>query len=170
MLPQVILHVRDQMCTDINHFGLLHDYPDRPSHDPDSTVCFEDLSNYYKVWTPQNWLEPLPKPSHHPPPWPFENMSIYLLMDWMMMGSNLKSVGEVSQLVKDVIDSEDFDIDELAMFNTQRELHQLDSSETADASNPFACDGWMEQKVKISIPNGKKKSSGSSFVIPGLHC
>ena len=58
-----------------------------------------------------------------------------------MMGSNLKSVGEVSQLVKDVIGSEDFDIDELAMFNTQWELHRLDSSETTDASNPFACDG-----------------------------
>ena len=95
-LPRVILHVRDQMRTDINRFGLLREYPDRPSHDPDSTVCFEDLSDYYKVWTPQNWLETPPKSSHPPPPWLFENMLTYLLMDWMMTGSNLKSVGEVS--------------------------------------------------------------------------
>ena len=56
------------------------------------------------------------------------------------------------------------------MFNTQQELHQLDSSETADALNPFACDGLTEHEVKISILNGKKKSSGSPFIIPGLHC
>ena len=49
--------------------------------------------------------------------------------------------------MKDVIGSEDFNIDELATFNTQWELHRLDSSETADASNPFACNGWMEHKV-----------------------
>lgn len=71
--------------------------------------------------------------------------------------------------MKDVISSKDFNIDELAMFNTQWELHQLASSETADASNPFACDGWMEHEAKISILNGKKKSSGSPFIIPGLH-
>ena len=66
-------------------------------------------------------------------------------MDWMMTGSNLKSVGEVSWLVKDVISSKDFNIDELAMFNTQWELHQLASSETADASNPFACASGKSQ-------------------------
>ena len=54
VLPQVILHVCDWMHTDINHFGLLHEYPDQPSYDPNSTVHFEDVSNYYKVWTPQN--------------------------------------------------------------------------------------------------------------------
>ena len=121
------------------------------------------------VQTPQKWLELPPQPSHHLPPWPFENMLTYLLMGWMMMGSNLKSVGEVSQLVKDVISSGDINIDELATFNTQWELHQLDSSKTADASNPFSCNGWTEHKDKISIPNGKKKSSESLFIIPGLH-
>ena len=157
------------MCTDTNRFGLLREYPDRPSYDPDSTVNFEDLSDYYRTRTSQNQSESPPKPSHCPPPWPFENMSTYLLMDWMMTGSNLKSVGEVSQLVKDVIGSKDFSVDELATFNTMRELHRLDSSEITDVSNPFAGDGWTEHKVQISILNGEKKSLGSTFIIPGLH-
>ena len=170
VLPRVILHVRDWMRTDVNRFGLLHEYPDRPSYDPDSTVHFEDLSDYYKVRTPQNQPDSPPKPSHHPPPpWPFKNMSTYLLMEWMMTGSNLKSVGEVNRLVTDVIHSKDFNIDELATFNTLQELHRLDSSETADAKNPFVGDGWTEHKVEISIPNGEKNSSGSTFLIPGLH-
>ena len=168
-LPRVILHVHDWMYTDINCFGLLREYPDRPSYDPDSTIHFDDLSDYYKAQTPQNQAEFPPKSSHHPPPWPFENMSTYLLMDWMMTGSNLKSVGEGSQLVKDVIRSEDFSTDELDIFNTPWELHQLDSSETADGSNPFAGNGWMEHEVEISIPNGEKQSSGCTFIIPGLH-
>ena len=71
--------------------------------------------------------------------------------------------------MKDVISSKDFNTNELAMFNTQQELHWLDSSETADTLNPFACDGLTEHEVKISIPNVKKKSSGSPFIIPGLH-
>ena len=47
-LPQVILHVRDWMCTGANRFGLLCEYSDRPSYDPDSAVQAEDLSDYYK--------------------------------------------------------------------------------------------------------------------------
>lgn len=169
-LPRVILHVRDFMHTDTNLFGLFRAYPDRPSYDPDSTVQFEDLSDYYKVQKPHNQPAfPLEPSQQRPPPWPFENMSTYLLMDWMMTGSNLKSVGEVTRLVKDVISSGDFSIDELANFNTQRELHRLDSSETVNGSDLFTGDGWAEHDVKIHIPTGEKQSSGNPFVVPGLH-
>ena len=71
--------------------------------------------------------------------------------------------------MKDVIRSEYFSTDELAMFNTPQELHQLDSSEIANGSNPFAGDGWMEHEVEILIPNGEKQSSGCTFIILGLH-
>ena len=87
----------------------------------------------------------------------------------MVTGSNLKSVGEVIRLVKDVISSKDFSVDELATFNTMRELYQLDSGKITHVSNPFAGDDWTEHKVQISIPNGEKKSSGTPFIIPGLY-
>ena len=99
-------------------------------------------------------------------------MSTYLLIDWMMTGSSLKSIGEVNHLVKNVINAKNFSIDDLAIFNTQRELHNLDKSKHSEcvASSPFSGDGWTEHDVHISVPNGTKGSSGDNFTIPGLYC
>ena len=171
-LPQVILHVHDWMWTGMNQFGLLCVYPDRPLYDPDSAVRAEDLLDYYK---PQksNTQPELPSDISQPlPPWPFKNMSTYLLIDSMMTGSSLKSIGEVNHLVKNVINAEHFSIDDLAIFNIQRELHNLDKSEHSECavSSPFSGDGWTERDIHISVPNGTKGSSGDNFTIPGLYC
>lgn len=50
-LPQVILHTRDTIRTGVNRFGLLREYPHRPSHDPDSTVELDDLTNFHVLQT-----------------------------------------------------------------------------------------------------------------------
>ena len=156
----------------MNRFGLLCVYPDRPLYDPDSAVRAEDLLDYYK---PQksNTQPELPSDISQPlPPWPFKNMSTYLLIDLMMTGSSLKSIGEVNHLVKNVINAEHFSIDDLAIFNIQRELHNLDKSEHSECavSSPFSGDGWTEHDIHISVPNGTKGSSGDNFTIPGLYC
>lgn len=65
-------------------------------------------------------------------------MTTYLLMDWMISGSNTKSIREVNQLVKQVITSKDFDVDYLAVFNTQHKLDHLDSSEIIGDTKPFS--------------------------------
>lgn len=76
-IRRVILHVHDVLRTGLNRFGIMRECPHRPSYDPDAFVKLKDLSNYSKD---------TPKPSESlaevlPPPWPFKNMSIYLLMD-----------------------------------------------------------------------------------------
>lgn len=168
-LPRVILHVRDSLRTGRNIFGLLREYPDRPSYDPDSAVQSMDLSDYYKSQRCPAKLDFPPGSPQSPPPWPFKNMSTYLLMDWMITGSNVKSVGEVNRLVTQVINAKDFSVDDLATFNTQRELRRLDKSDAVHGSAPFAGDGWEEHDVHISVPNGVKGSSGDTFTVPGLH-
>ena len=53
----------------------------------------------------------------------------------MMTGSSLKSIGEVNRLVKNVINTKNFSIDDLATFDVQRELHNLDKSEHSECTD-----------------------------------
>ena len=169
-LPRVILHVRDSMRTDLNSFCILREYPHRPSYDPDSSVSEDDLSNYPSRLPVANPLDLMPQPAHLPP-WPFRNMSIYLLMEWMITGGNKKSVGEIDRLATDVLGSDKFKLEDLAGFNARQENKHLDLSEQHDPKNPYSQDGWIESNVQISIPTGIKDTSGcgKQFSIPGLH-
>jgi len=91
IIPRVILHVQDLMCMGLNCFGFLREYPHRPSYDLDSSVPPEELGDYAHpepvLLKHNNQLLPLP--------WPFKNMSTYLILEWMGTGSTQKSVGEV---------------------------------------------------------------------------
>ena len=77
--PCVILHVKGTICTTLNCFHLMCEYPHHPSYNPDGQVSSEDLSNINL-----HVANFAPKPNDpnlsHPPPWPFANMSIYHLM------------------------------------------------------------------------------------------
>jgi hypothetical protein len=164
-LPRVILHVRDFMKTGYNRFGLMREYPHRPSYDPDAFVRHADLSNY-----PQSQPIHLELPASHEPPWPFRNMSIYRLMEWMITGSNQKSVREMDRLAKDVLGAEDFKLKDLAGFSARQENIQLDNSERDSTDTPYSCDGWVESAIEISVPCGLKDNNGLGrpFSIPGL--
>jgi hypothetical protein len=50
------------------------------------------------------------------PPYPFPNMTVYHLMSWMNSGSHQKSETGVQQLVRDVLQANDFDIKHLEAF------------------------------------------------------
>ena len=70
------------MCTTENKFGLLQVYHHQPFYDPNQHVLPEELADFK---TPDDPLTPnisktFPKIGHLPPPWPFENMSKFLLM------------------------------------------------------------------------------------------
>jgi hypothetical protein len=86
LIRRVILHVRDRLRTGMNRFGLLREYPHRPSYDPDFFVPLEDLADNPAL-TPADRTPP-PELASFAPPWPFKNMSIYLLMEWMTTGNN----------------------------------------------------------------------------------
>jgi hypothetical protein len=97
-------------------------------------------------------------------------MSIYLLMEWMVTGGNQKSIGEVDRLAKDVLNSKDFRLKDIADFSARTENKRLDSAEQHDAGNPFSGDGWIERDVSIMVPTGRKDNEGRGlpFIVQGL--
>lgn len=169
-LPHITLHIRNIMRTAPNRFGLFREYPHRPSYDPDSAVSIDDLSNYPPPPVPST--PPMSNPYlAPPPPFPFQNMSTYLLMEWMITGNNQKSGGEVDRLVNDVLLADEFRAEELVGFNARHANKELDDSEKIGAGKPYTGDGWHEVDVDIVIPLGAKSTMGlgQSFSVPGLH-
>ena len=106
-----------------------------------------------------------------PPPFPFQNMSTYLLMEWMITGNNQKSSGEVDHLVNDVFLADEFQAEELVGFNACCANKELNDSEKIGAGMPYMGDGWHEADIDIDIPLGAKSTMGlgQSFSVPGLH-
>jgi hypothetical protein len=167
-IRRVILHVRDCLQTTTNCFGLLREYPYRPSYDPDFLVSPEELSDraVVKNTVSKQHTEQV----SFSPPWPFENMSTYLLMEWVNTGSSKKSNAEVDRLVKEVIGAKEFRVDDLRGFNIQRENKRIDTCSSRHMP-PFGHDGWFETDVAISIPTGVRdpNGKGATFSIPGFH-
>ena len=97
-------------------------------------------------------------------------MMVYLPMEWMITGSNQKSIGEVNHLAS-IVTSPDFNADELAGFSARTTSQTLDQTEDEDGKGPYAGDAWCKTAMDISIPLGIKNSSGlsQSFSVPGLH-
>jgi hypothetical protein len=170
LLRRVILHVRDIMRSAANTFGLLREYHHRPSYDPDEHVTPEDLANFS---TGDN-SNPNDSPHtvHLLPPWPFENMSKYLLMNWANSGSTQKTEAEITRLGREVLASPDFKLEELGSFNAHRENQRMDKAFTAPSDTPFTHDGWKEVKVDIEVPvasRTKPPPPSRTFSVPGLH-
>lgn len=174
IIRRIILHVRDFMRTAVNVFGLLREYHHRPSYDPDELLMPEDLANFNasddsttstSVHAPHN--------SHPPPPWPFENMSKFLLMNWANSGSNQKTEAEVTRLGREVLSSPDFKVEDLGSFDAHRENKRMDDAFTVmESKSPFSRDGWHEVNVDIQIPvasRAKPPPPSRTFSIPGFH-
>ena len=134
ILPHVILHVFDTICTLFSHFGIARLYRHRPSYDPDAFMSIDQLSNSHD----DEALTSIPSPHTPPmPPWPWKNMSIWRIMTWMMTGSRQKSEAEVTRLAN-MLQADDFDSHDLRGFNAHTEMKHFDSSESAlDESNPL---------------------------------
>jgi hypothetical protein len=162
---RVILHVRDSFRTAANQFGVLRHYFHRPSYDPDDFVRAQDLANFDTSST-------LPPPARaYVPPWPFDNMSKYLLMNWCHSGSSQKTEQEVTRLVKEVIMSPDFLPSDLTDFNAHRENKRLDDAKTgpAEQTTPFTGDDWHEVAVEIDVPVLEKNKGPQKYPIHSLH-
>lgn len=167
IVRRVILHVNDFFRSDVNQFGILREYTHRPSYDPDSHLKLDDLANY-----PPDPVADRPNlnPTNQPPPWPFSNMSKYLLMNWFHTGGSVKSESEITRLAQEVISAPGFKPDHLAGFNANRENKTLDDAHTTPSgSTPFLDDDWREVSVEIDIPVPLKGSAPRQFQVPGLH-
>ncbi|KAF8231554.1 hypothetical protein L208DRAFT_1469280 [Tricholoma matsutake] len=155
----------------VNGFGVLREYHHRPSYDPDRHITPDDLANFR---TGDTSLYPKPHDLLHPPaPWPFENMSKYLLMNWANSGSTQKTKAEIMHLEQEVLASPDFKIEELGSFNAHRENQLMDKAFASSSdTNPFSSGGWKEVKVDIEVPvasRTKLSPPPCQFSVPGLH-
>jgi hypothetical protein len=153
-VKRVILHVRDSFRTTVNGFGILREYSYRPSYDPDAFVKPEDLANFSTKTSPTHTASASAEQTgSFLPPWPFANLSKFLLMNWQNTGSIQKSEQELDRLVKDVIGHPAFKPEDLVGFSAHRENKRLDSAPAAgDTHTPFSGDDWRETAVEIEIP------------------
>ncbi|KAG2740132.1 hypothetical protein P692DRAFT_201842539 [Suillus brevipes Sb2] len=88
-------------------------------------------------------------------------------MTWMNSGSHQKSEAEVSRLVKDVIQAEDFNLKDLDGFSVRKNLRALgNNGRKGTVTFP---DDWLEMDITIEIPTWSKEDSSRSFSIPGFH-
>ena len=157
------------MRTCYNSFGVLREYPHRPSYDPDTSVPEENLCNY-PTPHPNPTNITLANERNRDPPWPFQNMSIYMLMEWLITGSSNKLIGEMDRL-GNVLCAKEFKLADLAGFNAHWENDHFDMSKVDLPDSPSSHDGWVVSSVPISVPTGLKElgGCGKPFIVPGLH-
>lgn len=94
-------------------------------------------------------------------------MGIWRLMTWMITGSRQKSEAEVTRLVHEVIQAEDFDHSHFDGFNAHTQMNHFDKSENATNAG---LDGWKESSVDILVPTRERDPDGNGqpFTISGL--
>ena len=172
-----------QIQTEPDDFGLYRIYPIRPTLVPEANSNLEDVCD-------APGLEIVQKPSPERR-WarfgvtamttarkinnvfaPFENCTIFRLMNWFHSGSGEMSVARLNSLVRDVLHPSDFQIEHLDNFSAKRELEHLDDEE--DTSYPFSNENvWNVSTVTISLPaEGVKHTSEKHapvLEIPGVH-
>ena len=166
---RVILHVFNSFRTAFNKFHIAREYHHRPTHDPDSFILPEDLS---ALSSSPSSSQPDTGNSHmHAPPWPWANMSIWYLMQWITTGSRQKSNSEVTRLVRDVLQAPDFSIRELQGFDVRTEARHLDAAMNAlPTDDPLSMDQWKWATVDLLIPIREKNPAGNghTFSINGF--
>jgi hypothetical protein len=94
-------------------------------------------------------------------------MTTYRLMQWMNSGSHHKSETDVSRLVKEVIQAEDFNPVDLDGFSVRRSLRALDID--GGKGTTIFPDDWLEKDVTLDIPTKSADDPPRSFSIPGFH-
>lgn len=123
-LPRVILIVRDTIRTAMNNFGLMREYPHRPSYDLDAEVHTAELATRKLVEEESAGTAPQ-IPSAFAPPWPHTSMTHWHFMSWLTNGNHSKSQGEATKLVN-LMKRDDFDPTEITTLNVQREFQRID--------------------------------------------
>ena len=168
MLPRVILHVFDSFRTQFNRFGIARAYRHRPSHDPDSYLSVEELSQTNEAIRPNSAEGDA---GDYSPPWPWSNMSVWRLMRWKESGGAHKSDTEVTRLVREVFQAPDFNIHDLTNFDASRETCRMEAAQKKiPQEDPFGIDKWQCTSVNISVPTREKnkKGNGRIFTIDGF--
>ena len=164
-IRRVTLIVRDRLVTIANSFGIWRDYPRRPTRDPDASLSIRDLAeNPPQISPPSYPAPPEPPVSLTQLYWPFANVTIYRVMQWLNNGNTTKSEAQMNEFVKNVILAPDFAQDHLVKFDAHSENIRLDN---AMAKSPMH-EQFTESKVDILVPSGAIGIPPKTFSVPGL--
>lgn len=186
--PLIEAIVLETITTTCNSFGLYRQYPNKPTHNPDDTIGLQDLTDgtapkaineVQPSSTSRLSVIPDDQTSTAQSYFPFQNSTIFGLMNWMWTGSAMKSISEMKNLVN-FLKSDQFKKEDLENFDIRAETVKfdkyLDGSSTSHpkqsteskASSPK--DGWRESEVQILVPDQKphKKEDIPTFAVPGL--
>jgi hypothetical protein len=161
-IQRVLLTLHDSLETTLNAFGLYRHYPRRPSFEPDMFIPSSLLAKSSPTILNMQGSDPPPGP-----PYPFPNMTTYHILRWMNSGSSHKSETEVSRLVKEVIQAEDFSPMDLDGFSVRRSLRALDDNR-GKGTTTFP-DDWLEADVTLNIPTKSTDDPPRLFTIQGFH-
>jgi hypothetical protein len=181
--PEPVYPDLQQLQTEPDEFGLYRIYPIRPTLVPDAIPNLEDVCDAPGLETFKNPL---------PGRWwarfgstvmttakkinnifaPFENSTIFRLMNWYHSSSGEMSVSRLNSLVKDVINPPDFLKEHLDNFSAKRELERMDEED--DKSYPFSNENvWNISTVTIPLPaEGVRHASENHapvLEVPGVH-
>ncbi|KAK7021661.1 GLOBIN domain-containing protein, partial [Favolaschia claudopus] len=147
---------------------ILKVFPHRPTHDPEDSICLEDLCRSPGLLTPDSVVSA--DSSSLTAPWfPFLNATVGRLMSWFHLGGNLRTHQKLDELVNKVIWSEEWDRENLRGFSAARENKRLDNA--VDALPGQAPDGWKTGSVKLKLPAPKvavPEAQAVEFEITGI--
>ena len=168
-----IAPVRVPFITPCNDMGVYCIYPDLPSHEPNQHITLDDLNNAVPlvnspIQSNEDPLSATTSTVNTNPYAPYDNASIWLLMEWMNNKSNVKSIVQIHLLVREVILSPLFNIVSLRQFSVGAESCKLDrflnsspepmysslEIQSMVESTPFCpTNGWKEETIEIRLPH-----------------
>lgn len=173
------------LTTICNMFGLYQEYPTAPTHNPNDTISLQDLvdtTDASKTSQPASSNIPLVpgSPTVYPPSlFPFQNSTVFGLMNWMWTGSAMKSISEMKKLLE-FLKSDDFKKEDIQNFDIKAETAKLDKyldgpadsgSHRGEQFSSCPKDHWRESDVHIQVPDRQPHASESdipTYTIPGL--
>jgi len=167
LLPRVQLYMRDRLRTAANIFGMWREYLYRPSYDPESAVCTEDL----RLADPMAIKSDTEGGDSDEPEEPelsvHANKTTQLIMEWANTGAPTKSNAEVNRLVHEYVRHPDFKPGDLQSFNASHENRRIDALDTSKEL-PLP-DSFQKTSVNIEVPTGIKDAPPHIFSVPGLY-
>ncbi|KAI6135369.1 hypothetical protein EV401DRAFT_1882007 [Pisolithus croceorrhizus] len=139
--------------TSFNAFWIACEYQHQPSYDPEHSISVHELSKSTGNGSAVVGSDIQCKP----PPWPWQNMSIWRLMAWQLMGGGKKSSTETTRLVHNMLLAKDFNLEDISGFNAETAIRSMDRSEATLASDSNSIseqDGWKtDVNVDIQVPS-----------------
>jgi hypothetical protein len=161
--------------TEFDQFGVFRIYKDRPSRQSDEVLAADFACNAptfdtvhevaVSVKVEQNLYAP------------FDNASTYLLVKWWRENGH-GSIQALDALVKKVLFHSDFNLDDLADFNANRELNRLVSFSTVGQPDTPSkngrtiipvdyrpSDGWRLGQVMLKVPGKWKKNESVPEIV-----